>query len=345
MKPPPAPPARAPARAAAPAPARKPPNNAAATQLLDAQEAARVARAVDGGEDPTNLAGPEVAEAVRRQLAPAENDATILGVPELVAQIRAQLLAEGRDPDAEHDGDSFEPESGVRDRVDGNADLEVDLEGSEARRGALSDPELDALLDNPSDAGNSAGEDWDPPPTGPEGEAEDLEGGTDMLPAPAPAPVARAKAAPLPDRAPALRGASSAAPSVTPAVQPPPAAARAPSAPAPSPTPTGKAARTLAPMPTLPNGPEVLLPGAVKPPVRTHRVGTSDGKLLLAVPDGALVTVEGHPAGHGSVLLVGLAPQGKVAVEVGHPGYGTWRSMVSLGGRATGQVKVELRRG
>ena len=92
------------------------------------------------------------------------------------------------------------------------------------------------------------------------------------------------------------------------------------------------------------DGPAVLTPGPVKPPVRTHRVGDGGGKLLLAVPSVADVLVDGQAAGTGSVLLLGMAPQVRLAVEVSTPGYDPWRSLVSLGGRNTGQVKVELKR-
>gem|GEM_PF-916701 len=99
-----------------------------------------------------------------------------------------------------------------------------------------------------------------------------------------------------------------------------------------------------APMEPVPELPEVLKPAAITPPIRTHKVGSAAGKLLLAVPAGAKVLVEKVSAGEGPVLLVGMDPGGKLPVEVSVPGYTTWRSMVSLGGKATGQVKVELKR-
>jgi hypothetical protein len=91
-------------------------------------------------------------------------------------------------------------------------------------------------------------------------------------------------------------------------------------------------------------GDEVLRPAPVKPPVRTLKVGTAQGKLLLAVPANASVMVNGVSAGNGSLLLLGMDPQARVPVEVCHLGYQTWRTMVSLGGKHSGQVRVELRR-
>ena len=79
------------------------------------------------------------------------------------------------------------------------------------------------------------------------------------------------------------------------------------------------------------------------PTLRSHNVGKGTGRLLLTVPDAATVTVDGRGIGPGRVLLTGLDTKGKYAVSVAQAGCETWKSVVSLGGKATGQVKVQMK--
>jgi hypothetical protein len=91
-----------------------------------------------------------------------------------------------------------------------------------------------------------------------------------------------------------------------------------------------------APRPTMPSLDAV-------PALRSHHVGKGTGRMVVVVPDAASVVVDGRGIGQGRVLLTGLDPKGKYALQVTQPGCETWKSVVSLGGKPAGQVKVQMR--
>jgi hypothetical protein len=323
------------------------------------------------------------AQARGRAAAPDESDATMLGGPSFVEEVRAQLAAAGvAAPDA-FDEDAFAPESGIRDAVNLLEDDEPESQREDpladpviaailaadepepTRPAAAAKAKASAVHQHADDVwgpittqadpvpppprGGSAGGRKIPPPKAPPppppmAAATMMEMAPPDLDLPPPPPVDddfdvdfldEPEEPPPPKPAPAPRPAAPRT-RLTPA---PPVAARPPAAPAAK---VGSGPKARPPAADL--LPDVLKPAPVSPPLRTHRVGPAAGKLLLAVPEGARVTVERAQAGVGNLLLVGMEPQARVAVEVSVDGYTPWRSMVSLGGKPTGQVKVELRK-
>mgnify|MGYP007037360666 CR=1 FL=1 len=316
------------------------------------------------------LSGPEEVSAIRRSLDggdAGENDRTVLGGPSFVEEMRAQLAREGRALD--EDGDAFAPQSDMREAVDGD-DVLLDAGDAEEppRQDPLADPVIAAILAAdgsdalPARSIHSRADDVfgsNVPFTLHDAPAGEVEKPRPLPPSPPRrgAPPAPGRGAPPPsDNArtvlgevpedlrrggPTLVNAPALEDDDDPPPRPPPPKTRLTPTPPPR-VPTGAGSRGGGSGPKA--LPDVLKPGAVTPPIRTHKVGGSAGKLLLAVPDGAAILLERQSLGTGTVLLLGMDPQARMAVEVSVEGYLPWRSMVSLGGKPTGQIKVELRR-
>ncbi|MEW5852281.1 MAG: hypothetical protein AB2A00_26055, partial [Myxococcota bacterium] len=364
---------------ARPAPA----DEAASTQLLELDEAARLAVAgpLALEEQATRLSSPGAVEAVRRRLAgadsegvatmemslPAESDATQLGGPSFVEELRAQLAAGSA---AAEDGDPFasssvpgtveEPDEEPRrdDPLDDPviaAILAADAEEPAERRTSNIPMPRVAQAESPRPSVRSVADDiWgsDSSAGASPSNAEDI--GLTLEPlegepgaAPADDENAHTTLAPRPSLDDLELPPATPAPDDGWTEGSPTREVRRGPAPRMLDTGMGDAPRggdsVKASLQVGPDGRAVLKTNATGAPLRTHRLGKGDGKLLLAVPDGARITLDGAPLGEGRVLLLGVDPAARFTVEVMQPGCQAWKSVVTLGGKQTGQVKVDLK--